>query len=235
MYVGYVPMPRVERVFIDDAPEFMRGVRAVLCTDVHLRSRTSDRRLNQIVDAIAGAHADMLLLAGDYGEGAAQCERFFDALSRVSFPLGVYAVPGNNDEHTFRRAGVDFLVNRDVRLSVNGGTLLIGGVDDYKYGEPDAGGILRGEGDYRILLSHFPIIADCPADLMLSGHTHAGQINLLGVTPYLIGFERRYKICALRGMHRAKKLRVYVSRGIGNSKLPLRVGSAPEITVIEFR
>ncbi len=236
LYIGYVPMPRTEQVFIDGAPDFMHGVRAVLCADVHLRSCTSDARLNAIVGAIAAAKADMLLLCGDYGEGGAQCARFFDALTDVDFPLGIYAVPGNNDERTFQWERVHFLINRDVHVYVNGGDLAIGGIDDYKYGAPNAAHIFRdGTGDYHLLLSHFPIIADCPADLMLCGHTHAGQVNVLGVTPYLIGFERENNLCALRGMHRAGNLQIYVSRGIGNSRLPIRLGAAPEITLIEFK
>ena len=70
LHIGYVPKPRTERVFIDGAPEFLRGVRAVLCADVHLRACTPDHRLNEIIDTIDAANADLLLLGGDYGEGA---------------------------------------------------------------------------------------------------------------------------------------------------------------------
>ena len=234
LHIGYVPKPRTERVFIDNAPAFLHGVRAVLCADVHLRRHTSNRRLHEIIDCISAANADMLLLCGDYGEGATQCIRFFDALSRLKLPLGIYAVRGNNDAYLPNRSDVCFLVNQDTAIRIGGGTLAIGGVDDYKYGAPDARNLFNAAADYRILLSHFPIIADCPADLMLSGHTHAGQINLLGVTPYAVGFERRYPICAVRGLHMHNHLQVYVSRGIGCSKLPIRLGAAPEITLIEF-
>ena len=234
LHIGYVPKPRTERVLIDNAPAFLHGVRAALCADVHLRRHTSNRRLHEIIDCIAGTNADMLLLGGDYGEGASQCVRFLDALSRLHFPLGAYAVRGNNDIVLPNRSDVRFLINQDICIPIGGGTLAIGGMDDYKYGAPDARNLFRSAVDYRILLSHFPIIANCPADLMISGHTHAGQINLLGVTPYTVGFEGRYPICALRGLHSIDRLQVYVTRGIGCSKLPIRLGAAPEITLIEF-
>ena len=235
LHIGYVPKPRTERVFIDGAPEFLRGVRAVLCADVHLRACTSDRRLREIIDTIDAANADLLLLGGDYGEGAAQCDRFFDALSHLVFPLGAYAVRGNNDSALSDRPNVRALINRDICIPFRGGTIAIGGVDDHKYGAPDSCNLFQSAADYRILLSHFPIIADCKCDLMLSGHTHAGQVSLLGITPYAVGFERRYPICAVRGLHRMNDLQVYVSRGIGCSKLPIRLGAAPEITLLEFR
>ena len=235
LHIGYVPKPRTERVFIDGAPEFLRGVRAVLCADVHLRACTPDRRLNEIIDTIDAANADLLLLGGDYGEGAAQCDRFFGALSRLAFPLGAYAVRGNNDSSLPDAPGVHRLINRDVYIQFRGGTIAIGGVDDHKNGAPDSRNLFRSAADYRILLSHFPIIAGCKCDLMLSGHTHAGQINLLGITPYAVGFERRYPLCAQRGLHRFDDLRVYVSPGVGCSKMPIRLGAAPEITLLEFQ
>ena len=235
LHIGYVPKPRTERVFIDGAPEFLRGVRAVLCADVHLRACTPDRRLNEIIDTIDAANAELLLLGGDYGEGAAQCDRFFDALSHLVFPLGAYAVRGNNDSALSDRPNVRVLINRDICIPFRGGTIAIGGVDDHKNGAPDSRNLFQSAADYRILLSHFPIIPDCECDLMLSGHTHAGQINLLGITPYAVGFERRYPLCAQRGLHRFDDLRVYVSPGVGCSKMPIRLGAAPEITLLEFQ
>ena len=142
---------------------------------------------------------------------------------------------GNNDSALSDKSNVRALINRDIYIPFHGGTVAIGGVDDHKYGAPDSRNLFQSAADYRILLSHFPIIADCECDLMLSGHTHAGQINLLGITPYAVGLERRYPICAVRGLHSIHDLQVYVSRGVGCSRLPVRLGAAPEITLLEFR
>ena len=69
---------------------------------------------------------------------------------------------------------------------------------------------------------------------MLSGHTHAGQFNLLGLTPYSVGFERRFRHLAIRGLHRVGDMHLLVGSGIGVSRLPLRIGASPRIYLMEF-
>ena len=177
----------------------------------------------------------LLLMGGSMGYGnIADNVTAIDKMDLGS-DFQMIIVCGNNDSALSDRPNVRALINRDICIPFRGGTIAIGGVDDHKYGAPDSCNLFQSAADYRILLSHFPIIADCKCDLMLSGHTHAGQINLLGITPYVVGFERRYPICAVRGLHRMNNLQVYVSRGIGCSKLPIRLGAAPEITLLEFR
>ena len=95
-----------------------------------------------------------------------------------------------------------------------------------------------GRARCRILLSHYPVLPDERPDLMLCGHTHGGQFNLLGLTPFAIGFERlvsrkphaRY----IAGLHKQGGTQVLVTKGIGASRIPLRVGVRPEICLIRF-
>jgi len=94
--------------------------------------------------------------------------------------------------------------------------------------------VARDGSDYRILLSHFPVKPDCEADLMLSGHTHGGQFNFLGITPYTIGFEHSYGIEGISGMNRIGNMPLLVSKGIGVSKLPLRIGTRPQVLLVKF-
>ena len=87
-------------------------------------------------------------------------------------------------------------------------------------------------------MSHYPKLPELLPDLMLSGHTHGGQFNLLGLTPFAIGFERlvsrkphsRY----IAGLHEQGGAQVLVTKGIGASRIPLRVGVRPEICLIRF-
>ena len=126
------------------------------------------------------------------------------------------------------------LKNRRTQIHLKGNRLEIGGCDDHKYGSPRTAGLFSDRAGYRILLSHFPTKPDCACDLMLSGHTHAGQFNLLGLTPYSIGFERSFHHLAIRGLHRMGGMQLLVGNGIGVSRLPLRVGASPRIHLLEF-
>lgn len=216
----------------------MRGIRALFVSDVHLRASVNDARLNSLIDRIAAQNADLLLLGGDYSEGSSQCARFFGALARLHFPLGIYGIPGNNDdpaalEGHMSRARAQLLINRSICVPLSGGKLLLGGCDEYKYGQPQTKNLFSGDG-YRILLSHMPVLPDCGCELMLCGHTHGGQMNFFGLTPYSIGFEYPMKQLAVRGLNCLGSMYLAVCSGIGVSRIPLRFGARSEILLLEF-
>ena len=236
---------------IPGAPAFMRGLRALFITDVHALPRTTASQIEALAARAADARADILLLGGDYADQAEPCKRLFEGLKRLGAPMGIYGVVGNNDREAFEdigalrrimsEAGVVPLINESVTLSVGGGRLIVAGLDEYKHGHPDPAGLYpagAGEGVYRVLLSHFPRRVSPMPDLMLSGHTHGGQFNLLGITPYTIGFERlihRNRASHfISGLHRADGGWVFVSKGIGASRIPLRVGVRPEMNLLVF-
>lgn len=241
LHPGAFCLPETEHVRIDGAPAWMGGLRALFVSDVHLRPSVSDGKLHALIERIRSTHASLLLLGGDYAETPEQCARFFRALSACDFPLGAYAVPGNNDPQEtevlaemMAPSKVMLLKNRRTQIHLKGNRLEIAGCDDHKYGSPRTEGLFSDRAGYRILLSHFPAKPDCACDLMLSGHTHAGQLNLLGLTPYSIGFERRFHHLAIRGLHRFGGMRLLVGSGVGVSRLPLRIGASPRIYLLEF-
>ena len=236
---------------VDGAPTFMRGLRALFISDVHAVARTTEADFAALQARVAALAPDLLLLGGDYADTAGQCERFFRAFAALPRPpLGVYGVVGNNDREAWpdvealravmARAGCELLLNASRRVAVNGGELILIGADEMKYGEPDFARLIpqKAEGRYRLLISHFPTMPDHPPELVVSGHTHGGQFNLLGVTPYFIGFERSKTYSDMRryisGLHREGDARILVSKGIGASRIPLRVGVRPEINLLYF-
>ena len=237
---------------IGGAPAFMRGLRAMFVSDVHVRPNTTQAELDALVDRIAGASPQLLLLGGDYSDFAEDCVRFFNALGRLAFPLGAYGVLGNNDAEawngklralrkTMSQAGCRLLINASVDLPLGGGKLCVEGIDEYRYGNAHTNRLWSVEGSgnrYRILLSHYPVLPEEQPDLMLCGHTHGGQFNLLGLTPYAIGFERFCKpyraSAAISGLHDVGGMKLLVSKGIGASRLQLRVGVRPEIDLLLF-
>ena len=236
---------------ISGAPAFMRGLRALFVSDVHAIGRTRQGDLEALAQRMAGASPDLVLLGGDYADRREDALRVFKAWRGLHAPLGCYAVMGNNDAEAWEsplalrremeRFGCHLLVNQSERLRLNAGTLYIAGLDDYRYGHPDSTGLYPASpapDAWRILLSHYPCRPALAPDLMLSGHTHGGQFNVLGLTPYAIGFERfsrpRRPSMAIAGLREIDGIRLLVSKGIGASRLQLRVGVRPEVNLLVF-
>lgn len=241
----------VERA-VSGAPAFMRGLRAVFACDFHAVSRTTPEDIRALGDRIRALEPDLILLGGDYSDSAEGALRLFGGIGPLDAPLGCFGVLGNNDREAWpalkplRRAmsaaGCRLLVNESARIRLAGGTLVLAGLDDAVYGDPRPAGLYPGKPSeicYRIVLFHEPSPVRPAPDLMLCGHTHGGQFNLLGLTPYTIGFERwfgqhRVDVLGVAGWRDADGARVLVSKGIGASRIPLRVGVRPEIELLRF-
>ena len=236
---------------LSHVPPFLRETRALFVSDIHVLSGASDADMAALTRHMAATRPHIILLGGDYSDRAEPARRLFRHLSELSAPLGMFGVPGNNDREAFpdiddlRRvmadAGFRLLVNEAERIPLNGGTLIVAGIDDYRHGRPDPAGLFpagRAPDTFRLLLSHYPRAVSPMPDLMLSGHTHGGQFNLLGITPFTIGFERIFAFRRasryVEGMHEYRGARMLVSKGIGASRIPLRIGVKPEINLIRF-
>lgn len=139
----------------------------------------------------------------------------------------------NNIRREYEKADCRLLINEKVDISLNSINISLIGVDDFMVGKPDLTWYQNNplQASYKILLSHCPGYRDQLAteafDLILSGHTHGGQINIFGYTPYTPRGSGGY----VAGWYNGKKPRLYVNRGIGTTFLPIRIGSRPEITV----
>ena len=237
---------------VPGAPDFLRGLRALFVTDIHVLPRTTKDQLDAFAEKIDALSPDLLLLGGDYSDWAAETERLFRALKGIEPTLGCFGVIGNNDAEAWEGrlddlrslmawAGCEMLCNGAVRVAWNGGTIHIAGVDEYRFGKPDFTGLLPASSDrdsYRILLSHYPVEPQIHPDLMLCGHTHGGQFNVLGLTPYAIGFERlrlpNVSAMAVSGFHDLGDMKLLVSKGVGASRIQLRVGVRPEMDLLVF-
>jgi len=241
----------VVRRGIPGAPGFLRGLRALFIADVHIGADTREADIAAFADRIAAQRPDLLLWGGDYSDRPEQARRLFDALRGLQLPLGSFAVVGNNDREAWPdpealrdvmgASGIRLLLNESATVPLDGGALVIAGVDEHRYGAPDARNLYpatAGGKRYRVLLSHYPVLPASLPDLMLSGHTHGGQFNLLGCTPYTFGFERviahRRAPRYIAGLHRHGGAQVFVSKGVGASRIPLRIGVRPEIDLLTF-
>jgi predicted MPP superfamily phosphohydrolase len=240
-------------------PTPLDGLRAVQLTDIHHGPWLSLAYVRQVVEAANGLRPDLVLLTGDYVyDSPAYIEPVITELAQLKARIGTVAVLGNHDwwqdgartQQAFRSAGIPLLDNGRLILTPDGRLveaaaegLAVCGVGDLKEDTQDYRRALGGLPARmpRLLLSHNPDVAEEPrfvrsglrVDLMISGHTHGGQvyIPLLG-TPIL---PSRYGQKYAQGLVSGPVCPVFVSRGIGVSKLPLRVGVSPEIAVLEFR
>jgi predicted MPP superfamily phosphohydrolase len=186
-------------------------------------------------------------LTGDFAaDDAPGFQRVLGALERLRAPFGVYAVPGNHD-HTVgidtwhaevaAHPVVEDLTNRAVILEKEGARLCVAGVDDLNRGKPDLDVLPPpGQRDFTLLLAHDPDQAERArrdydrVDLIVSGHTHGGQVRLPWVGALLN--PSRYDELYEEGLRRRPWTQVYTSRGVGTVHVPVRFLCRPEVAIL---
>lgn len=225
-----------------------RPLRVAFASDFHAGATTAADVLAAACAQLEALRPDVLLLGGDFvSVRADDIHILADMLAKVHAPLGKFGVFGNHDLRANRQilagalaaAGVRMLVNEAARLPAPHDDVTIIGLDDPIRGTP-RGDILDDAHGFRILLMHAPdgllAVGDRHYDLALCGHTHGGQVVLPGGTmPYLPHGElsRAYAVGTFQ-LGSAKDRVLLVSRGVGCSTLPVRVGCPSEIHLIEI-
>ncbi len=235
---------------------FPPETRIALFSDLHVGSLyVGVEKVRQVVQLIQKENPELVAMAGDFVKGTAlgghwiAPKAWAAEFGKLHAPLGIYAVYGNVDHGrdpdgvraALTRNGVTFLVNAAVPIMKNGKRIWIAGLDDLWYGRPDVTQLMQGvsRSEAVILLSHNPDIFD-PArlpvgvDVMLSGHTHGGQLNLplIGRTVlYHSDYGNRYAAGHIveNGNH------LFVTTGIGTTLLPIRFRVPPEIVILTIR
>ncbi|MFN0084978.1 MAG: metallophosphoesterase [Blastocatellia bacterium] len=238
-----VEVSRVE-VRIARLPGAFAGLTIAHLSDIHHGPYTSRDYIRRCIEMVNEARPDLVVLTGDFTFGGRRYVEPCAELFRELKPrIGVYAVLGNHDYYVgasfvaraLRNAGCNLLIDAKERLEHRGDRLWLLGVDDFYYGNTDLPRLMRDVGDEeaRIVLSHNPDYIEefaakrRHADLMLSGHTHGGQIRfpLVGAPQISSYYGQRYAI----GMNRKDAMQIYTTRGIGTVFLPTRFDCPPEI------
>jgi predicted MPP superfamily phosphohydrolase len=230
-------------VRLANLPAAWRGRRAALISDVHLGHVRNGGFLRRMVTKILREEPDAIFIAGDLYDGTAIDARLAaEPLSKLAAPHGVYFVAGNHEQfgddskylRAISEAGVNVLSNEKVEVD---GLQIIG----VPYRNAAQGrrfaSALHGIGIDRdrasILLTHapdYPQIAEAAGiSLQLSGHTHVGQF-----VPWSWIARRIYRQFVY-GLSRIGKMQVFTSSGAGTWGPPLRLGSNPEIVMLEFQ
>ncbi len=233
-------------IYLKRLPKAFEGFRIVHLSDIHHSPFTSSEQIVRAVETANRLKPDMIALTGDYishdRQYAAPCA---ELLGRLQARNGVYAVLGNHDHWTdaalitdlFRAEGITVLVNQGMRFELAGEAFWLAGVDDTMVGLEDLSLSLAGarETEMKLLLAHNPIIlrraARARVDLVLSGHTHGGQVTLRSER----GASGKPRRRLLRGLGRQGETQIYVTRGLGTVVLPIRYGCPPEVSLLELR
>ncbi len=230
-------------------PDRLDGLRVGVLADFHTGApHVDERRVAEIVERMNAEKPDLVVLLGDYVDdevalaAPVRPEAVADRLAALEAPLGTVAVLGNHDWHegvnriagALRHAGIPLLENHAIEL---GRGLWVAGLADAGTHRERLGEALAGvpDGEPCILLTHnpdvFPRVPSRVA-LTLAGHTHGGQLNV----PFLRGraVPSRFGLRYAGGLVEEDERQMYVSRGIGTSGLPVRLGASPEIAVLEL-
>ena len=235
-------------IFIRDLPERFEGFRITQLTDIHHSRIVGLGDVQHVVDLANATKPDLIVLTGDYTTSYRRyIEPCADALARLSAPEGVWAVLGNHDHYTDPELTTRALARKRIVVMNNLNTVVrrgpdafqLAGLDDWSWNGTDWKRAFNGlqPGLPLILLSHQPSVLDLEesqaASLIISGHTHGGQVKL----PY-IGAPVKYATFDLKyanGLFRRAQTQLYVSRGTGVIGLPVRLGVRPEIAVLRLR
>jgi uncharacterized protein len=239
---------RRSRIHIRRLPRELEGLRIGLLTDLHAGGATPYSLVRRAVRLLMEERPDLVALTGDFAhDDEPDFRRVRAALRGLHAPLGVYAVPGNHDHvigidrwraEFARDTRIRDLTNRAVIRQHNGRRICIAGVDDYSQGAPRLELPALAERDLTILLAHSPDQAERSrrrpdaVDLVVSGHTHGGQVRLpwFGAPLRAAEHDRLYD----KGLRRRPWTQVYTSRGIGTVHLPVRFLARPEVAVLEL-
>lgn len=247
-------------VALQGLPADFDGLRVVQLSDIHMDYFTEAFFLRRVVARINELNPDAVFLTGDFvtssdwarhsaPESAWQCAKILRGLACES----IYAVLGNHDVivgaenviSALHANGINVIRNSFLPLERGSGRIWIAGLDDPVVGHPDLEAAIPEQirnvpGQPVVLLCHAPDyalriqrhIAGQTVGLMLSGHTHGGQIRLPLIGALVLPpLGQRF----IEGWFQLGRMGLYVNRGIGTIGVPLRLDCPPEITVLTLR
>lgn len=241
---AFHPVIKEITVHISNLPDAWQNKKIVHLSDVHLGHIYDANFLRTIIEQVNGIYPDMVVMTGDLFDGMdGSLQTLIEPLHTLQAPQGIYYVIGNHEIYlgidtiltAFRDTGVTML--RNEMISVEG--LQVVGLDYPPLGRrEDIKTVMSRTRDFdaskpSILLYHEPTYVEQAKEegfnLMLSGHTHRGQIFPFEFLTFLIYGDYYY------GLHQDGNFSLYTSCGVGAWGTPMRTGNSPEIVVITLQ
>jgi predicted MPP superfamily phosphohydrolase len=222
-------------------PSALAGLRVGLLTDVHRSRWVSADDVDRGVRMLMAARPDIIVLGGDYvtwGDrqyvGASA-----EALAPLTADHGVFAILGNHDDdHDMAAALISrrIVVLKDARteIKIRNEAVTLAGIRFWTKRAGDIASVIGNAAGMVILLAHdprrFTEAASLNVPLVLSGHTHGGQVVLPG-----LGAVAAQKFPVVSGIARQRRTTIFVSRGLGTVYVPVRINCPPEVAVLTLQ
>jgi predicted MPP superfamily phosphohydrolase len=201
----------------DRLPVSFDGYSVAFISDIHYPSLFTHKRLAKLVRKLRNENPDMLLLGGDYVTDNSYISELFDSLSTVHPSDGTFAVLGNHARRNsalvadaMAKCGIELLCDDVVYVTRDGSSIALFGVEDsfaYDTLAVASTGVVS-DSLFTVLLCHTPDYAEqtsATADLVLSGHTHGGQVTLMGIYTPVKNSVYGSVFCVGATVHRAEK------------------------------
>ena len=226
-------------------PAALPELRVLVVSDIHCGPFLSPDALAPIFASLMRLEPDLVLVAGDVVDGSVEdLDGFLPVLARLAAaPLGAWYARGNHDHYTgdpdrigelLGSIGIRTLRNESVEITHGHGTFRLGGIDDRIMGAPDWSA-LTAQGTPDLLVAHNPDdfyeAVQRGIGLVVSGHTHGGQIRFPRGAPLV----RQSEFCLDEGLFTHERSILAVTRGVGASGLPWRAGAHPEAMWLRVR
>jgi predicted MPP superfamily phosphohydrolase len=237
--------PEPLEIVVPDLDPAHDGLRVAQLSDLHVGPLTPPERIRTAVAEANRFRPDLVVLTGDY------LTRDRGGVSLMREQLGGLEAPtlatlGNHDRWVdpdgataaLEYLGYGVLRNENTTLKLRGAPFTVVGIDDLWTGSADPVKAMSGATPgSRLYLAHVPKTANLLANwgkpmLVLSGHTHGGQVNIPLLVPALrwILFERFSS-----GLYQVGTVQLYVNRGVGNVGTPIRLNAPPEVSLLTLR
>lgn len=239
-------------VFKLDCLEQNLNKKFIQISDLHFNTRNEERKINRIYFAIKNLEPDVVFITGDLIGKKQGVESAVKLVEEISKHYPVFVVFGNWDywaldfkikefKKELENAGADVLINKAI---VFNGINIIGIKDPYTSDDSEGDlnramrQIIKKE-NCKLLLAHSPDIFEISVkqniDLVLTGHTHGGQVFIPFITKKIIPSRYPDNKKFIKGFYAREKTQMYVNKGIGGSKINIRFLVPPEITSIELQ
>lgn len=225
---------KYEIFYFPNFPSTLQEVTLFFISDIHRRT-IDDSIITEAIDV-----AEIVIIGGDLLEKGVKLEKTRENLRKLKRIGPVYFVWGNNDYEIDRDVLEDLLIEEEIILldnkainfpSSNGESWSLIGIEDYslEYDDLEMALEYAKETNFKLLISHNPKIMEKleeenQVSLVLSGHTHGGQIRIFGFGPYELG-----------GTKIIGNTTLFVSNGYGTTSIPLRLGAKPETHIIRIQ
>lgn len=255
LVVGYARFIEPNRLTVkqmsDVSYSMKEEITVAVFADTHFGFQYDTENFQKVVDKVNENPPDILLFAGDLidnlNEYSGSTSEISRKLSMMKANMGKYAVFGNHDygggaqykyKDIMKAGGFKVLVNETVTFKKNNLRLI--GIDDLLIGYGDPSVVNQADKNmYNLVLCHEPDIVDrisnSSTDYMVAGHTHGGQIRVPFYTEkFLPSYGEKY-VKGEYKLNNKNETILYVTSGLGTTKIPARLGAVPELTYITIK